>query len=507
MTNPIHITALIVFCFFFLLVTLTGFWAVRWRRPDGGMESLEEWGLAGRRFGTLITWFLIGGDLYTAYTIIAVPALLYGTGAFGFFAVPYATIAYPYMMVVLPRLWLVCRRHGFVTFADFVRGRFGSRALTLAIALTGVLALLPYIALQLVGMQAAIAAIGIKGELPLIAAFVILAAYTYSSGLRAPAAIAIVKDIMLYVMVAAAVVVVPMKLGGYAHVFASAGVALHSHTPAGNLLLAPQQYLGYSTLAIGSAIGLMLYPHTATGMLSASSANVVRRNAALLPGYSFLLGLVALLGYMALAAGVHPVSGDTNSVIPQLFLKIFPEWFAGFCLAAIGIGALVPAAIMSIAAANLYTRNIHGLLAKKALGQKAEATMAKLVSLLIKAGALLFILNGPTAYAIQLQLLGGIWIGQIFPAVVIGVFTRWLHPRALLAGWLVGMGTGTAMAYATHMKSPVYPLAVMGHVYPMYAAIPALVLNLAVCVLGTWVLNAVGVARGTDVTMAEDYAG
>ena len=145
-----HTTALTVFCLFFAFVTAAGFWAARWRRPLAGMHSLEEWGLAGRSFGTSITWFLLGGDLYTAYTVIAVPAALYGAGANGFFAVPYAILAYPYMMLVLPRLWTVCHRHGYVTFADFVRGRYGFRPLTLAIALTGILALLPYIPLQLV---------------------------------------------------------------------------------------------------------------------------------------------------------------------------------------------------------------------------------------------------------------------------------------------------------------------------------------------------------------------
>jgi len=177
------------------------------------MGSLEEWGLAGRSFGTWVTWFLIGGDLYTAYTVIAVPALLYGSGAMGFFAVPYAVITYPYMMMVLPRLWTVCHRHGYVTFADFVAGRYGNRWLTIAIALTGVLALMPYIALQLVGIRVVIEAMGVKGEWPLAAAFVILAAYTYSSGLRAPAVIAIVKDVMLYVMVLAALTYIPIRLG------------------------------------------------------------------------------------------------------------------------------------------------------------------------------------------------------------------------------------------------------------------------------------------------------
>src|ERR1700710_1329450 len=193
---PVRPIALAVFCFFFLFVTVAGFMAARWRRPDAGMASLEEWGLAGRSFGTWITWFLIGGDLYTAYTVIAVPALLYGNGAMGFFAVPYAVIAYPYMMMVLPRLWNVCHRHGYITFADFVAGRYGNRWLTVAIALTGVMALMPYIALQLVGMRVVIAAMlpgaisdamwhGLPvNEWALAAAFVILAAYTNSSGLR-----------------------------------------------------------------------------------------------------------------------------------------------------------------------------------------------------------------------------------------------------------------------------------------------------------------------------------
>src|ERR1700678_1573284 len=243
--NPLHITALVVFCVFFALVTVAGFWAARWRRPKAGMASLEEWGLAGRSFGTWVTWFLVGGDLYTAYTVIAVPALLYGAGAMGFFAVPYAVIAYPYMMLVLPRLWTVCHRHGYITFADFVNGRYGNRWLTIAIALTGWLALMPYIALQLRGIRVVIGAMGIHGEWPLAAAFVILAAYTYSSGWRAPAVIAVVKDVMLYIMVLAALIYIPYKLGGYAHVFEIANQRLAHHTPTTTIHLKDGQLLAH----------------------------------------------------------------------------------------------------------------------------------------------------------------------------------------------------------------------------------------------------------------------
>src|SRR5580700_8323519 len=209
--------ALVVFTFLFGLVTVLGFVASRWR--SGDLDQLDEWGLAGRRFGTLVTWFLLGGDLYTAYTFVAVPALVYGAGALGFFALPYTVITYPFVFVVMPRLWSVSHKHGYITAADFVRGRFESGGLALAVAVTGILATMPYIALQLVGMQVVLAAMGIQGDLPLVIAFIILAAYTYQSGIRAPALIAVVKDAIIYVTVIAAVVVIPLKLGGYGAIF------------------------------------------------------------------------------------------------------------------------------------------------------------------------------------------------------------------------------------------------------------------------------------------------
>lgn len=503
--TPFHSTALAVFCFLFAAVSLAGFAAARWRRPEGGIRTLEEWGLAGRSFGTWLTWFLIGGDLYTAYTVIAVPAALYGAGALGFFAVPYAILAYPYMMLVLPRLWRVCHRHGYVTFADFVQGRFSNKSLTTAVALTGILSLMPYIALQLVGIRVVIAAMGVKGEWPLTLAFVILAAYTYSSGLRAPALIAVVKDLMLYVMVATAVVVLPFKLGGYAHLFEQANSALLAHAPAATIHLRQGQFLPYASLALGSAVALMLYPHTATAVLSARSANTVRRNAAMLPAYSFLLGLIALLGYIALAAEI--TTKETSSAIPMLFLKLFPEWFAGFCLAAIAIGALVPAAIMSIAASNLFTRNLYAAFVRHKPTIEAESRIAKAVSLIVKFGALLFVLRLPAPYAIEMQLLGGLWIAQIFPAVVCGLFTRWLHPWALFAGWIAGMLSGTAMAISLQLKSSVYPLHFFGATYSMYAAVPALVLNLVVSFALSAVLHLMKVSSGRDLTDAAAYTG
>lgn len=494
-------TAFTVFIILFLLVTVVGFMAARWRRGD--LTQLDEWGLGGRRFGTVVTWFLLGGDLYTAYTFIAVPGAIFATGANAFFAVPYTIIIYPLVFLIMPRLWSVAKKHGYVTASDFVKGRFGSPLLALAVAITGILATLPYIALQLVGMKVVIQAMGITGtglagDLPLIIAFVILAVYTYTSGLRAPAAIAIVKDVMIYITIIAAVIIIPAKLGGFGHIFHASNLKLH-----GAVMLQPKQYASYATLALGSALALFLYPHSVTGVLSSNNRTVIKRNAALLPAYSFILGIIALLGYMAIAADVHVKS--SSMAVPMLFLKEFPAWFAGFAFAAIAIGALVPAAIMSIAAANLFTRNIYKEYINPNCTPKQESQMAKWVSLVVKAGALLFIIGLNQQYAINFQLIGGIWILQTLPAVVIGLYTQWFHRHALFIGWLGAMVCGTYMAIHQSFKTSVYTLHLFGHAVAGYAAIWALILNLVLCVVLTWVFKALKIAQGEDKTSAQDY--
>src|ERR1700716_1676691 len=377
MRTDIDQTALAVFLFFFALVTVMGFVAARWRRPKT-LAHLDEWGLGGRQFGTWITWFLVGGDFYTAYTVIAVPALVYAVGAYGFFALPYTIIVYPFVFAMMPVLWKTAHANGYVTAADVVHSNTNSRGLEFAVAITGMVATMPYIALQLIGMGVVIKAMGLTGELPIIAAFIILALYTYSSGLRAPALIAFVKDIMIYIVVLVAVVVVPSKLGGYGAVFAAASDAFAAKGGETGLILKPSQMLPYATLALGSALAAFMYPHTLTGIFASKSADTIRKNAILLPAYTLLLGLIALLGYMAYAANIKVSS--PNDVVPALFNALFPSWFTGFAFAAIAIGALVPAAVMSIGAADLFTRTFWKPYVHPDVTPQGEAKVAKIVS-------------------------------------------------------------------------------------------------------------------------------
>jgi solute:Na+ symporter, SSS family len=491
--------AIAVFCALFLLVTVLGFVAARWKRGD--LDKLDEWGLGGRRFGTVITWFLLGGDLFTAYTFIAVPALVWAVGAGGFFALPYTIIVFPLVFLFMPRLWSVASKHRYVTAGDYVKGRFASRGLATAIVFTGLLATMPYIALQLVGIEVVLGGLGIEGEWPLIIAFAILAAYTYTSGLRAPAMIALVKDTLIYATVIVAIVYIPTKVGGWDNIFSSANEALPERDEPGALIPSgPDAHVAYATLALGSAMALFLYPHALTAVLSSRSQDVVRRNMSLLPAWTFLLGLMALLGYMAIAAGVNVT--DPNTAVPALFVDMFPSWFLGVAFAAIAIGALVPAAVMSIAAANLFTRNVWKEFVRRDCSDREEAQVAKIVSLVVKIGALGFVLFLPAQFAIDLQLLGGVWMLQTLPAVMIALYTRWFHRWGLLAGWAVGMTAGTWIA-ASQDFVPVWETPVLG--VTAYTALVALGLNLVVATSVTLLLGDRGRADELDETSPADY--
>ncbi|RSN05261.1 sodium:solute symporter [Amycolatopsis roodepoortensis] len=532
MTN-IQWPELIIFTILFAVVTVLGFVASRWKAGNT-LDHLDEWGLGGRKFGSWITWFLLGGDLYTAYTFVAVPALMFSAGAMGLFALPYTIIVYPIVLMPALRMWSVSRVRGYVTPADFVRGRFGSPTLALLIAITGIVATMPYIALQLVGLEAVLRTMGINGSgivghLPLLVAFIILAVYTYQSGLRAPALIAFVKDILIYLVIIVAIIYLPSKLGGWSAIFDAAD-AKFDKTPsqADGILLNANNQLQYATLALGSALALFLYPHSLTSVLASRGRSVIKRNMVALPAYSLVLGLLALLGYVAISASVSPITNnatgkpDTNTVVPVLFDTQFSSWFAGIAFAAIGIGALVPAAIMSIAAANLWTRNIYKEYIKKNATPGEEAKQAKLASLIVKFGAVAFILFIDPQFSIDLQLIGGVLILQTLPAVAISLYTRWFHRWGLIAGWVVGIGWGMIMLYnipnpatgKAHFGGSALKLGdlsifgwhpLSGSQLQIYVGFVALIANLLIAVIFTVIARQLKVFNGTDDTEAADY--
>ncbi|MGH3850111.1 MAG: sodium:solute symporter, partial [Pseudonocardiaceae bacterium] len=322
-------TELAIFTLLFAVITGLGFYAARWK-ASFPLDHLDEWGLGGRKFGSGVAWFLLSGDIFTAYTYVAAPALMWGAGPAAFYALPFTAFAYPLVFLPVVRLWSVSRVRGYVTPADFVAGRYGSAALALLVAVTGIVAMMFYIALQLAGLEAVLRTMGLNGSglaghIPLFLAFAILAFYTYRAGLRAPALISFVKGLLIYLVIIAATITVSWKLG-WGAIFAAANAkftAAPSHSE--GILLGANNQLQYVTLALGSALALFVYPNVLTGALSCRSSKVLKRNIAALPINALVVGLFALLGYAAIAAHTQPIVNaatgrtDSNTIIPVLF--------------------------------------------------------------------------------------------------------------------------------------------------------------------------------------------
>lgn len=492
---------IVVFVSLFIVFIGLGFYGKYWRRGD--LNHVHEWSLAGRKLGTTLVFFLIGADLYTAYSFVAIPSGVFAKGALYFFAIPYVMLTFAVALVAMPRLWTLAKEKGYITASDFVKDRFNSRTLAIMIAITGIVAELPYIALQIVGMQAVLTVMlagyanaQVAQEISLLVAFVILAAFTYTSGLRGATLTAIFKDILVWITVIAIIVIVPITIGGFGNAFKAVGNSYV--TLPDNLVPA------YATLILGSALALYLYPHAISGVLSAQSAQKLRSSTALLPLYGIGLAILALMGILvyAVPGAMNFLSGFPESsrgilVVPSLILYSLPSWFSGVALLGVFVGGLVPAAIMAMAQANLLTRNIIKEI-KPNLSDKSEIQITKASSTIFKFVALGFVFSVPATYAISLQLLGGILIAQILPAVFCGLYVKSLRKVPLIIGLLAGIISGIIMVEFTNSFGQLTSSLLKTMFGPIYIAVIALGINLVISFGGSMIQKKMDIKKNAE---------
>lgn len=445
-----NLTALVVTSLIILAVVIVGFMA---GRDKASRSSVEEWSLGGRRLGALFVWFLVGADIYTAYTFLGLTSSAFSGGSIAFFATPYVVLAYPLAYFFLPKIWKVAKVHGFTTLADYVGARFDSKLLSFLVAITGVLMLIPYIDLQLSGIVDTMRVAGtgyINVTMIVIVSFLLVAFYTFFSGLKAPTYTAIVKDLLVWVIMLFMVITIPMiHFGSWPNMIqetiqkAPHMLTIPTHGPKG--------ILWFSTAALISALALFMWPHTATGVFSSQSANVLRKNAIVLPFYNIVLMLVTFLGITAFL--VIP-----GSPARLAFLNLIGATYGGFvqglAYATIALASLVPCSIMAIGASNLFANNIYrDVINPNVSGPRITMITRYMVFLVI--GIALFLgLMFPTGL-VSLQLMGVSGIVQIFPAVVFSLYWRNLSKEATLIGFIAGMAT-VFYVYFTHNAAGMY---------------------------------------------------
>ena len=499
----------VVFIVLFAIFVFIGFWGSRWRKAS--LNTLSQWGLAGRNLGFYLSWFLLGADVFTAYTFVAIPSLAYASGAIAFYAVPYVAIVFGIAMLTMPRLWQVARNKGYVTSSDFIKGMFNSRFLSIVLALTAVAATLPYIALQIAGMQSVLTImlygatnVQVVSDVALTISFIILAAFTFTSGLRGVTLGSIFKDILIFTTVIVVIVAVLASYGGFTNAFAAVSAAKGALSV--NWSTLPTASVpSFFTLFVGSAFALYLYPHITNGSLAANSKKSLRRSLALLPIYSIGLGLLALFGILIYAVpgalSIVKTTGNGLLTVPAMIVTVLPGWLAGICLLGIFVGGMVPAALMAIAAANLLSRNVVKEFVP--LKAKTEATLAKWFSVVIKFIALGFVFIAPLTYAVQLQLLGGIIILQLLPAVFLGLYLKWLDWKALSLGWAVGLISGIWLVILANPSGTLTASAYHTGLGLVYIGVLSVVLNIFIAVVGSWLIDLAGARREGTIKPAE----
>ncbi len=345
-----YIAALIV-----LGIVVTGFFAGRHKTSR---SSHAEWGLGGRSFGTIITWFLLGADVYTAYTFLGLTGLAYAIGAPAFFAIPYGTIAYLLASLFLPKLWKLAKENHYLTMADYVKARFQSPFLALLVALTGIFFVIPYIDLQLVGITGVVqetAGKAISPQFTVLISFLLVAGYTFFSGLRAPAWTSVIKDVLIWVVMLFVIFNLPI------HWFGSIGNAtaklIQTHP---QLLTIPSKGLSYFWFfgaALMSSMVLFMWPHTSTAAFAAKDTNSIRKNVVFIPLYNIILFLITFVGLTAVL--VVPKGTPANVALLVMAKMTYGPAFFGVIGGTIALASLVPASIMVLSAANLIARNVY----------------------------------------------------------------------------------------------------------------------------------------------------
>ncbi|MEV7520875.1 sodium:solute symporter [Streptomyces sp. NPDC091371] len=486
----------------FILVVGCALLAGARRPPSDELPHPAHWALGGRGLGTASTCLLLGGTIYTSYTYIAVPGLMFGTGGLALYALVYTMLLSPLIMILLPRLREVGAKHGLITAADFVRLRHGSHPLALATALTCILATMPYLGLQVVGMTAMLRSVGlapdsIGGCAVLVLLFLSFALVTQPGGLRACARISLVKAVLMGAAVVVLLALVLARLGPPGQIFQLAGG--RSAAMGESFGVPPQNFTAYATLALGSALAQLMYPQVLLVAMASKSKDTLRAATTFLPAWSMTLGVWAFFGVAAFAAGIRTAAGHGELAVPALIRELAPDWLAGLLFGALAVAGLLPAVVMVMSMAMLFVRNIYVEYLNPTATPKHEVRAALGPALAIMAGAIAFALLMKPQDAINLHLLGGVWILQLLPAVAVSLFTRWFHRRALFLGWAAGMVSGTGLL-GLRGFSTVVDIGVGAVHAPVYVAVIALALNLAVSAVLTPLLDALNVPRGTDGT-------
>ncbi|MDA8048989.1 MAG: sodium:solute symporter family protein [Rhodospirillales bacterium] len=415
----------------------------------GREMGIEQWAVGGRGFGWIFVFLLLAGEIYTTFTFLGASGFSYGLGAPVYYILAYGSLAYVIAYFLLPPIWTYARTHGLHSQPDFFVRKYDSQALGALVALVDLIALIPYLVLQLTGLGIIVAAAGygaVPKDLAIVIGAAIVTAYVMVSGVRGSAWTSVVKDVLILAVVLFLGLYLPFHLyGGIGPMFEKIAAA-----KPGFLIFHPsgQSVSWFVSTVLLTALGFFMWPHSFAACYTARDARVFRRNAIVLPIYQLILLFVFFVGFAAVLAVPGLKGAATNLALFKLATKEFPPAVVGLIGAAGVFTALVPGSLISMTAAMLLAKNLIGLARPAATNDQTVALAKWLVPVVMLVG-LYFTITG-NATIVTMLLVGYSFVTQLFPVVVASLMPRNLTTAAgAFAGILAGVVVATILTF-TH---------------------------------------------------------
>ncbi|HQT85627.1 MAG: sodium:solute symporter [Acidiphilium sp. 37-64-53] len=415
---------------------------------SGHTMGLEEWTVGNRGFGFVLVFLLLAGEIYTTFTFLGASGFAYGQGAPAYYILAYGTIAYVLGYFMLPKVWNYAKQHHLVSQPDFFAHKYDSPALGIIVALVDIVALIPYLVLQLTGLGIIVVAAGyggISNTVAVLIGAVVVTIYVISSGVRGSAWTAVAKDIMILSVVLFLGIYLPIHLyGGVGAMFTEIAKA-----KPGFLTFAPkgQSVWWFVSTVLLTALGFFMWPHSLASCYTAREAKVFRKNAMVLPIYQLILLFVYFVGFAAVLKLPALKGAASNLALFKLVVATLPPWAVGIVGAAGVLTALVPGSMITMTAATLTARNLYGAYNKNATDDQI-VFLAKCLVPVVMAIAVFFTLTGNSTI-VTLLLVGYSFVTQMFPALVASLFPNSGATRqGAMAGIVVGVGVAAWLTFS-----------------------------------------------------------
>jgi solute:Na+ symporter, SSS family len=401
--------------------------------------DLEQWTVAGRGFGVVLVWLLMAGEVYTTFAFLGTSGWAYSRGGPALYILGYLTLGYVVSFYILPQLWEVGRAHRLQTQSDFFEKRYNSKYLAGFVSLIGVVSIVPYVQLQLTGFGIIVEVASFEAidrTAAMVIAAAVVAAFVFTSGIRAVAWVSVLKDLLLLVAAISIGIGVPYS---YFHGIGPMFAALVRIHPDHLVMPGSTKNLGhawYISTVLLNSLAFYMWPHTFGASFTAKGGNVLRRNAVIMPLYTITLPFIFFAGF----AAVMIVPGLSNGDLSLLTMvrKTFPVWWLGVIGGAGALTAMVPAAILILTAATLFVKNFYRPVFAPTMTDDQVAKLARIMVGIVTSMALCFAIYSSQTL-VNLLLFGYDGVAQFLPGVVLGLYWKRVTKPAVWSGIVAGV--------------------------------------------------------------------